>query len=293
MVAHLVHLQVGAVIQALGGDHHADAVLHRPADAPQPLMQYVDAAQAEGFNYDALIPHGIQHLKDGGLETGGELQQKHIPADLGAQPWLSPAGGQGGCVHNQAMVGDLGAVAGIDTLKCGEAGSTHLHGAAAQHHLSVKGHEYAGTAGGGHGKGGAQIAGTVGQHICQRQLGAGEHHGEVDVRQHKGDGGSGIGHGVGAVGHHNAVHSFSAFKNSGGNLLPLFRGDVGGIQAHDVLHVYFIVAAQLLQRQLHHVTAVGLQSLPAGHGRDGSAGSKKPNFLFIHRALLLAIIMLL
>ena len=65
LIAHLVDPQVGAVIQALGGDDDADAVFHRSADAPQTLAEDIDAAQAEGLNHDALVAHGSQHIKNG------------------------------------------------------------------------------------------------------------------------------------------------------------------------------------------------------------------------------------
>ena len=88
-----------------------------------------------------------------------------------------------------------------------QTGSPYLHRAAAQHDLPVKGQEHAGMSGSRHGKGGAQIVRPVGKHVRQGQLRAGEHHRQVDIRQHEGDGGGGVGHGVGAVGDHDAVKS--------------------------------------------------------------------------------------
>ena len=101
-------------------------------------------------------------------------------------------------------------------------------------------------AGGCHGKGRAQIARGIRQHIRQGKLGAGEHHGQVDVRQHEGDGGGGIGHGVGAVGDHNAVETRPILKNPPGDELPFRRADVGGIQTDHVVHGDIVIGAQLV-----------------------------------------------
>ena len=67
LVANLIHIQVRAVVQALGGYHHANAVLNGSLDAAQALLQHIDTAQAEGFHHDALVAHGGKHIKDLGI----------------------------------------------------------------------------------------------------------------------------------------------------------------------------------------------------------------------------------
>ena len=54
-VAHLIYPQVRAVIQALGGDHHADAVFHAAADGLEFFTEHIDTAEAEGFDDDTPI----------------------------------------------------------------------------------------------------------------------------------------------------------------------------------------------------------------------------------------------
>ena len=94
-----------------------------------------------------------------------------------------------------------------------------------------------------------------------------------------------FGDGIGAVGHHNAVKAGPVLKNMPGNDLPLLGTDVGRVQAHNVLNRNIVVGPQLLQLPLHHIAAVGLQTLAAGHGGNGTAGGQQQNLLFmVHRA---------
>ena len=163
---------------------------------------------------------------------------------------------------------------GVDTFKGGEARGPDLDSPAAQHHLAVKGQVHAVIAGSGHGEGGPQIVGAVGKHIRQGELGAGEDHGPVDARQHPGQGRGGVGHGVGAVGDDDAVKIQPGLKDPPGDLLPLRGADVGGVQAHQVLHGDIKIAPKLVQLPLHHIRAVGLQTLAAGQAGDGTAGGQ-------------------
>ena len=141
-------------------------------------------------------------------------------------------------------------------------------------------------AGSGHGKGGAQIVGAVGQHIRQGQLGAGEDHGQVDVRQHEGDGGGGVSHGIGAMGDHDAVEALPLAEDLHGDGGPLLRGDVGRVQAHDVPDGDIVIGTKLVDLSLHDFRPLGLQSLAAGHGSDGTAGGHQQDLLFLHNRIL-------
>ena len=49
LIAHLIDFQIGAVIKALGGHHHADAVFQAPVDAPEALVQHGHTAQTKGL----------------------------------------------------------------------------------------------------------------------------------------------------------------------------------------------------------------------------------------------------
>ena len=209
-------------------------------------MEHVDPAEAEGLNDDAPVAHGCQHLKNRRVQAGGQLQQKYIVADFRAQGRFPPGTRQHTGIHHQPPVADLSRVAGVDAFKGGKAGGPDLHRPAAQHDLSVKGQKHAGMARRRHGKGGAQIVRPIGEHIRQGQLGAGEYHGQVDIRQHERHGGSGVGHGIRAVGHHDAVIAATLFENPPGNELPFLRADVGGIQTHHVVHGNVVVGAQLV-----------------------------------------------
>ena len=102
LVAHLVNLQVRAVVETLGGHHHADAVLHRPADAPQAFVEHVYPAQAEGLDDDAPVAHGSQHFKNRGIQPRSQLQKKHILTDFRAQPRLPGLLRQHLRIHHQA-----------------------------------------------------------------------------------------------------------------------------------------------------------------------------------------------
>ena len=57
LVADLVDLEIGTVLMALGGNHHADAGFHGIADALETLVQHIDTAQAEGFHNHTLVAH--------------------------------------------------------------------------------------------------------------------------------------------------------------------------------------------------------------------------------------------
>ena len=82
--------------------------------------------------------------------------------------------------------------------------------------------------GGGHGESGTQIVRAVGQHVRQGQLGTGEHHGQVDVRQHKGHRRRGIGHGVGAVGNDDAIEAGTRLLDMGVKAVLMKGGHVEG-----------------------------------------------------------------
>ena len=134
--------------------------------------------------------------------------------------------------------------------------------------------------GGRHGKSRPQIGRAVGEKIRQGQLGAGKHHGHIDPRQLKGHGGSGIGHGIGTVGHHDAVKATAIFKNRTGDELPFLRGNVGGIQADHIFHGNVIIGPKLLQLPLHNAAVLGLQPLSPGGTGNGSAGGQQQNVFF-------------
>ena len=135
--------------------------------------------------------------------------------------------------------------------------------------------------GGSHGKGGTQIVRSVGDHRGQRQLRAGEHHRNVDIRQHKGQSGGSISHGVGAVGDHHAVAAVPQLIDHLGDLLPFLRTDVGGIQTHHILHSDVVISSQLLQLPFHHTAAMGFQTVTAGHGGNGTSGGQQ-HYFFVH-----------
>ena len=138
------------------------------------------------------------------------------------------------------------------TFKGGKSRSAHLNRSASQHDLAVKSKEYAGMARCRHGKGRAQIIRSIGEHICQRQLRSGEYHGQIDARQHKGNGGGSVSHGVGAVGNHDAVKSVAVFVNTLGNELPFRRADIGRVQADELLHRNIVIGTQLLHFPFKH-----------------------------------------
>ena len=73
-LAHLIDLQIGGIVQALSGDHHADVPAQGRADAVQALVEDIDAAQAEGLDDDALVAHFRQYIENFRGQTGGQLQ---------------------------------------------------------------------------------------------------------------------------------------------------------------------------------------------------------------------------
>ena len=247
-------------------------------DAPQAAAQHIDAAQTESLDDDALISHSSQHIKDRRIQAGGQLQQEHVFVDLRAKLCRPGGAGKYLFVDDKAVVAHQTRIAGVDALKSGEAGGAHLHGPAAQHHLSVKSQEDTGLTGSGHGKGGAQIVRPVGEHICQGQLGTGEYHRQVDVGQHIGNGRGGVGHGICAMGDDDAVKTNPMLENIPGQLLPFLRADVGGIQAHHIPDGNVIVGTQLVQFPFHHIAALGLQALPSGERGNGTAGGQQQDF---------------
>ena len=206
-------------------------------------MQHVDAPKAEGFDDDALVAHGGQHVKNRRIQSRRELQEENLLADIGKQLAFAGAPGQHVGVHHQSPVADQGSVAGVDAFKGGKPGSPNLHRPASQHDLPVKGQKHAGCAGGRHGKGGAQVIRTVAEHVRQGQLGTGEHHRNVNIGQHKGHGGGSVGHGVGAVGDHDSVVARPILKNVPCDQLPFLRTNVGGIQTDHVFHGDIVIGA--------------------------------------------------
>ena len=245
-------------------------------------MQNVDAAQTESLNHNATVAHGGKHIKNGRIQARSQLQQKDVGAEPIGKPGFPHPDGKDAFVHRQPVIGDLSGVPGVYAFKGGKTGGADLDRPAAQHDLPVKGEKYTRVSGGGHGKGGAQIVRPVGQHVRKGQLRTGEYHGNVDSRQHEGNGGGGIGHGVRAVGNDYAVKTCPFLKNMPGNELPHVRGDIGGVQADEIPDRDPVVGAQLFQFPLHHAAAVGLQPLSAGYGSNGAAGGQKQNVLFIH-----------
>ena len=183
--------------------------------------------------------------------------------------------GQQGLVHRKAGVADQCGVAGIDAFKCGEAGGSDLYCPAAKHDLAVEGQENAVVTGSGHGKGGTQIVGAVGEHVDQRQLRAGENDGNVDVGQHEGNGGGGVAHGVCAVGYHDAVEALPVLPDALGDELPFGRTDIGGVQGHQFPDGDIIVGPQLVHFPLENAGIAGLQAVATGHGGNGATGGKQ------------------
>ena len=243
------------------------------------MVQHIDAAQAEGLQHNALVAHGDQRVKDFRLQTGGQLQQEDFLAHFLLQLGRAAAAGKYPLIHHKALRTDNAGVSGVDGLKGGEAGCPDFYSPAAKHHLPVESDVHARMPGGSHGEGGAQIIRPVGENVLQRQLGTGEYHRYIDVRQHEGDGRGGVGHGVGAMGHDDAVEIAPPGKNVTCDLLPFFGADVGGVQTHDFLHGDVVVGLQLQDLPLHH-RVMGLQTLRAGPASDGAAGGQKQNILF-------------
>ena len=244
-------------------------------------MQHIHTAQTKGFDHDTLVAHGRKHVKNSRIQTGGQLQQENIAGNVVSQHRSAGISRQYPLVHYQAQIADLGSIAGIDTLKGGKTGSPDLYRPAAQHHLPVKGQKHTVITGGRHGKGGAQILGPIGKHIRQGQLGAGKHHRNVDIRQHKGNRRSGISHGVGTVGYHDSVEAFFALKNLPGDQLPFLGADVGGVQTHNIPDGNIVIGSKLIQLPLHDTGTLGFQAVAAGQRRNGTAGGQQQDFLFI------------
>ena len=108
------------------------------------------------------------------------------------------------------------------------------------------------------------------------QLGPGEHHGHRNIPHHIAEHRGGIGHGVGAVGHHDAVKLVPGLKDVAGDEPPLLRLDVGGVQVEDVPDGEVIAVRQTAQivGQSRPVQAGG-QPLVGEPGGDGASGGEQ------------------
>ena len=101
LLAHLIDLQIGGIVQALGGDHHADVPAQGRADAVQALVEDIDTAQAEGLDDDALVAHDGEHLKNPGVQARGQLQQEDIVGNGGHELGEAHLGLEGRLVDDQ------------------------------------------------------------------------------------------------------------------------------------------------------------------------------------------------
>ena len=149
-------------------------------------------------------------------------------------------------------------------------------------------------AGGGDGHGGDEVVPSVAAQLAQGDLGAGVDHGLVQPLQHEGQGGGGVGHGVRAVEHHEAVVVVIPLGDGAADHVPLPHGDVRGVQQGIELHqipLRHVRVAQLgdgLQRAEEGAGVRG-EAVLAGHHADGAAGIDDADALSLSHGRLLKI----
>ena len=105
------------------------------------------------------------------------------------------------------------------------------------------------------------------------QLAAGEHHRNGDVPQHIAEGRGRVSHGIGTVGHHNAVVLLPASGNFPGDDLPLLGLDIGGIQCQNIPAVN-VAALQIVQTARNNIGGgqFGGKAVFGNIGGNGAAG---------------------
>ena len=236
----------------------------------------VESSGAEGLDDHPTVVHIQQHVEDLRVESRGELDEKHLPAQLVPQAAGPLHRGDGALVNGEPRAADPAHQGPVHALKGGKVGGVGLHRPTAQNHLPVKGHKHPRLPRGGHGQGGAQIVQAIGEGVLNGELGSGEHHGNGDVAHHVGQHRGGVGHGVGAVGDDHPVVLLPGLVDVGGDELPLLGLDVGGVQVENVLHRQVIAARQSPHVVGQHIPVhAGGQPLFRHTGGDGATRGQK------------------
>ena len=281
-LACLVQGKIAALVQTLGADHHRHTGLGGLLQfGDQVPADEVQTACTEGLDDHATVVHGQKHVKNLGVQTGGQLDQENPFA----QAVLQAAGacylGQSARIQHQSAAPHGAHKGPVDALEGVEAGGAGFDGAAAQNDLAVKGHEDAPYAGSRHGEGGAQVLQTVGQGMLDGQLASGQHDRQIDAGQHKGQHRRGVGHGIGSVGDDDAVVGLPRLEHAAGDDPPLLGLNVGGVQMQNVPHGDVIGVFQVGQPVGQFLAGnAGSQTLVGLFGGDGAAGGQKKDSFF-------------
>ena len=93
-------------------------------------------------------------------------------------------------------------------------------------------------AGGGDQNGVDDVVQSVTAHHTQGNLRSGQYHRLSQPLQHEGEGGGGIGHGVGAMQHHETVKLVIALGDDPADFVPVLDSNVGGVQQRGKLHQF-------------------------------------------------------
>ena len=187
------------------------------------------AAKPEGLDVEGLIAPVRVHGQDLPVHAREELQDGHLLAEPVLEPEGPAPGRQDMAIDLHPDGADLGDVPAVDAVKGVKAQGPDLGGPAAQDHLPVEGHEDAGAPALGHVDGAAQVLQGVRHRVGDGQLAAGQDHRDLDVPQHKGEHGGGIGQGIRPMDHHDPVIPVPSFADQPGQAGPVLRKDVGGV----------------------------------------------------------------
>ncbi len=113
------------------------------------------------------------------------------------------------------------------------------------------------------------VLATIGAHVPHRELGAGEDHGLGQPVQQEAEGRGGVGHGVGAVEHHEAVVVVVAPDHGAGDPDPIVGPHLGAVEER--LHPLDGDLGHLPTVQLGH-RRQGLLDEPFAHGQPRASG---------------------
>lgn len=229
-LASLIHAEVAAFVAALAPHQDRQARLGGSTDLGGEIaFQEGHSAQSEPFDVDPFVTPFLKEGEDIRVHPREEFEDRDPVGVTG----LETEGGGGRRLHwpqLQAEGVHLPDIGVVDALKGIEADGADLGGPAAQDDLPVKRHEDPAPRTLSHLQGAAEVIRGIGHGHTQRQLAPGEHHGDGDILQHKGEHGGGIGHGIGSVDEDHAVIAVDIPADAQGQTAPVIRGDVGAVQ---------------------------------------------------------------
>ena len=190
----------------------------------------MQTAQTEGLDHQPLIARAHDVAEYLRVRSRHELQQENAGIDdqvlFRRDHGFTRRGHQIPRGHMQTFRVKIADGRGVDAVKGVKAKRPHLDCPGAVDHLVVKADVDATGGRGSRRKGLCEVALGVAVGMPQRQLAARQHHRDAQPPQHEAEGGGCVGHGIGAVGDHDAFAGQRRFPDGLGQDLPLLRLDI-------------------------------------------------------------------